>query len=142
MKDAKAIRQFRTRLPAAKRYDRNCVLAATAGQIIAANTLGLKVDAIIVGDTPFDVGKVASDIRLAKPEIDAKTSLVAMAGIAGFGLAAGLTADEIRSEFEGIRQAAVDTAINILQPWIDNGRYARLVRALDAYQFAGTRRLQ
>lgn len=131
------------RLPAARQFDRNCVLASTAGQIIAAAALGLEVSEIVVGNTLLKVGRVARDIKLAAPRGDRPTTVVAMAGMLGFCQAAGFTVDEIRSEYQSeIEREVVSEAAGLIQPWIDDGRFARLVRALDAYQFSGTRVLQ
>lgn len=130
------------RLPSARRYDRNCVLAATAGQVIAAKALGLEVAEIVVGESPFKVGKVAKDIRLAKPGANRETAIVVAAGTLGFAQAAGLELAEIRDELQGEPLAVLDAAISVVMPWIEDGRFARLVRALDAYQFEGRRPLQ
>ena len=133
---------WRARLPEARRFDRNCVLASTAGQIIAASELGMVIEAIIVADTPYKVGKVAADIKLAAPQVDRLTATVAMAGVVGFCQAAGFTPDEIRAGYQEDRQrVVVNDAIGLLRPWIEDGRYARLVKALDTYQFSGTRPL-
>lgn len=130
---------MKARLPLAKRYDRNCVLSATAGQIIAADALELRVEAIVIGSSIFDVGPVAHDIRLAKPKADLNTAIVAAAGTLAFGFAAGMTIDEIREGLEGEARRASLAAETMLMPWISDGRFVRLVRALDVLHFAGRR---
>lgn len=129
------------RLPAARRFDRNCVLAATAGQIIAADALGLEIAAIVVGKTIFDVGPVARDIRLAAPRVNRDAAVIAAAGTLGFSLAAGMTVEEVRAGLEGEALAVSMDAWAMLAPWLIDGRLARLVRQLDVLRFSGTRTL-
>src|SRR3954467_1382961 len=88
-REARSVKLRRARLPEARRFDRNCVLAATAGQIIAANELGLSVSQIIVGESPFGVGNVAYNIKLAAHQIDRRTAIIAIAGAVGFLEACG-----------------------------------------------------
>lgn len=128
------------RSPAARRFDRNCVLASTASQIVVALALGLEVAEIVTGESPFDVGTVAKDIRLAMPGADLGTAIVASAGAIGFCLAAGMPFEEITAGLQGQPLAAMTTADQLLQPWIDDGRLARLVAALDGFRLAGKRR--
>lgn len=127
------------RLPAAKRFDRNCVLASTAGQIVAAHELGLELAAILVGKTAFDVGLVARDIRLARPKADRNAAIITAAGTLAFALAAGLPIEDVRAGLEGEALAVAGAAAVLLMPWIEDGRFVRLVRALDVYRFDGKR---
>lgn len=127
--------------PQARQYDRNCILASTAAQIIAADALGLEIAAVVVGRTRFDVGPVARDIRLTAPAVDLKTAVVAGAGSLALGLAAGLSHDDIRAGLTGERQFVLEIAEEVLAPWLDDGRFVRLVRQLDLLRFDGERPL-
>lgn len=127
------------RLPIAKRFDRNCVLAATAGQLIAAARLECIVTAIVVGDGMFDVGPVAMDLEFLSPAANRDSAIIAAAGTLGFGLAGGLERKEIIAGLSGAAAEAAEEAADIIMPWVEDGRFAALVKALEPMRFKGKR---
>jgi hypothetical protein len=142
MKDAKAITERKVRLPAARQFDRNCILAMTAAQIIVAAKLGLKVEAIVVSDTAFDVGPVAHDIRISGLKPDRASATLTAAAQIGLTLAAGLAIEDLEDRLTGEALDVSRETRATLDGWIDDGRFARLVRSLDTYRFSGERLLQ
>lgn len=129
------------RLPLARRYDRNCVLACTAGQLVAATVLDCTVASIVIGESPFDVGPVAMDIELVAPAVSRDSAVIAAAGMIGFCLAGGLDPGDVA---EGLTNAEADVAAEaaaLIMPWIEDGRFAALVAALDPLRFKGKRKI-
>jgi hypothetical protein len=116
----------------AHQYDRNCVLAATAAQIMTALHLECPIRAIVIGPaTIFDVGMVASRIELVDPGGDGKTALIASAGVVAFWRAAGKPLDELINAEVPKQSAAIEVATAMVDNWIDNGRLKALVMVLD-----------
>ncbi len=127
------------RLPAARQFDRNCILSLTAAQLTVAQHIGVEVQSIVVKDTSFDVGPVACEIKLVSPDNDRPTTLVALAGTVGFCLAAGVGLDELH---EGLGETVVRIyreAEEILFPAFEDGSFKRLVRELDKLTIRGER---
>lgn len=125
------------RTPLAYIFDRNCVLAATAGQLAAAHLLKVKIAGVIVGYSPWDVGFVAKDIRAAEPKPDAAHATVAAAGTIAFAWAAGRPSADAFAGLSGAPLAALVGADVILSPLVADGRLAALVRELDRFAIPG-----
>lgn len=128
---------MRMRTPLAYLFDRNCVLAATAGQIAAAVALDCEIAAVIVGQSPFDIGFVAKDIRLADPKPDAKNAAIAAAGTLSFAWAALRSTAEACDGLSGPPLVAMQTAEAILLPLVADGRLAAMVRRLNRLTIPG-----
>jgi hypothetical protein len=134
-------RRRKVRTPTARQYDRNCVLAATAGQLLAAKHLDLPVRAIVVSpDTPFATGPIASDIRFVDMPSAEQMAVVVSTATLAFGLAAGMTVDDVRQDHTPLMVEVSQTAEKMLVPAIDDGSFARLVAALAMMRKAGERK--
>ena len=132
------LRKLRT--PMARQFDRNCVLSSTAAQLIVADHLNLPVKAIrVVDDCPFDTGPIASDIVLESPKVDADTTTVAMAGVVGFLLAAGMELEEQMVEIGSLQKDITIRAFGHIYDAIEDGSFARLVISLDGLRVVGER---
>lgn len=120
------------------RFDRNCVLAGAAGQILTAIAIGVNIEAIVVGDHELNVGPVAKEIETGQPPLLLVQKKVLGAGsVLGFGYAAGLPyADIIFGVIEDERRA-FETANAVVAPAIALKTMYRLVRRLDRMAMPG-----
>lgn len=121
----------------AHRFDRNCVLAAVAGQILAALHLDCQIRAIVFGRSALDVGVVATAIELVNPESDGKTALIASAGVVAMRRAADLPLAELLDVKTPKLSASVVVASTLVDEWIVNGRLKALVTVLDVWTTPG-----
>ncbi len=121
------------------RFDRNCVLAGTAGQIAAALHLDVPIAAILVGHSPYNVGVVARDIRLADTDIGPKAAIIASAGSVAFFKAGGMPVEELSQNIDVRMQAAIAIARALIEPWVIDWRLTRMIRRLDGYMLPGER---
>lgn len=127
------------RSAAAFRFDRNCVLAATAGQLAAALDLDVPVAAIVIGGSPYDVGIVAHDVRYAISDIGPKAAIIASAGSVAFFRAGELPVEELSKGVDLRMQAAFAIANAIIDQWVTDWRLTRMIRHLDTFGFPGER---
>lgn len=127
------------RSAAAYRFDRNCVLAATAGQIAACLDLDVEIAAIKVGVSLYDVGIVARDIRLADTKIGPKAAIIASAGSIAFTMAVGLPVELLCKDVDPRMQATLAIADTLIARWVTDWRLAALVKRLDRYSIPGER---
>lgn len=129
--------------PEAKRYDRNCILAMTAGQLLVAQALGKAVKGIVVGKTRYSVGNVAYDVRFAEPLDEGPNSaLIAMAAHAALAHASGAPF-EMRVKGLTMEQVIqLQRAEAILLPSIVDGSFKRVVQALDDLKAPGLREFE
>ena len=136
-----ARRKRMQRTPAARQFDRNCILAMTAGQLLAARVLEVPVRSIIVSDTLFETGPTARDIRLREPRADASAAIIAAAGTLAFAFAAGMALEDVRDGYSEEMLGVSTLAEVMLTPSIVDGSFAKLAIALGVLRQEGERLL-
>lgn len=122
---------------AAYQFDRNCVLAATAGQVLAALNLDCPIKAIVYGQVAVDVGIVAREIKLVDPAADGQTALIAACGAVALNMAGGQPPTDMMGFGAPVLSAAVTVAMTMVTPWVEDGRMKVLVRTLDRWSIPG-----
>lgn len=117
----------------AYRYDRNCVLASTAGQVMMALELGQPIHAIVFGESAVRVGIVAKAVTLADAS-ETNAAVIGGAGIVAFYRAADMPLVGIEDD----DAARISEAIIItVDSWIADGRLAALIRTLGNWTTPG-----
>lgn len=120
----------------ARQFDRNCVLAATAGQIAACTELGIPIAAIRVGFCTYDVGIVARDIRIDDPSPQTAI-VVSFAGSVAFHRAADIPLDGIGIDGDQKIRATVAVVADLIDRWTADGRLRALIKVLDTIATPG-----
>lgn len=136
--EGRANRPLMGRTVIGMRFDRNCVLASVAAQLLVATVEGINVAAVVVGDIPLRVGVVAHAVEFGDDLVDQQPVYLMAAGLLGFGYAMGLGFDDI------VEDNIYRHGMQRVRPTIDgavvSGALKRIVRRLDRLSLPGKHR--